>query len=74
VVSWVKEGTKLAQPGLGAGGNDLGGTMSEESISKGADAVNTDYLNSLKMQRMAGDIGRSMRQRMTLYDDGVKGL
>ncbi|MFA5348169.1 MAG: 5-amino-6-(D-ribitylamino)uracil--L-tyrosine 4-hydroxyphenyl transferase CofH, partial [Methanoregula sp.] len=37
-VSWVKEGIKMAQLSLIAGANDLGGTMFEESISKGAGA------------------------------------
>jgi len=67
-VSWVKEGIKLAQLGLIAGANDLGGTMFEESISKGAGAVNTDYLDPAEMQRVAEDIGRPLRRRTTLYD------
>lgn len=67
-VSWVKEGIKLAQMGLIAGANDLGGTMFEESISKGAGAINTDYLDPAEMQRVAEDIGRPLRQRTTLYD------
>jgi FO synthase subunit 2 len=67
-VSWVKEGIKLAQLGLIAGGNDLGGTMFEESISKGAGATNTDYLDPAEMQRVAEDIGRPLRRRTTLYE------
>jgi FO synthase subunit 2 len=67
-VSWVKEGIKMAQLGLIAGGNDLGGTMFEESISKGAGATNTDYLDPAEMQRIAEDIGRSLRRRTTLYE------
>lgn len=67
-VSWVKEGVKMAQLGLLAGGNDLGGTMFEESISKGAGAVNTDYLDPAEMQRMAEDIGRKLVRRTTLYE------
>jgi FO synthase subunit 2 len=66
-VSWVKEGIKMAQLGLIAGANDLGGTMFEESISKGAGAVNTDYLDPKEMQRMAEDVGRPLRQRTSLY-------
>jgi len=65
--SWVKEGVKMAQISLLAGANDLGGTMFEESISKGAGAVNTDYLDPSEMQRMAEDLGRTLRQRTTLY-------
>jgi len=67
-VSWVKEGIKLAQLGLIAGGNDLGGTMFEESISKGAGAVNTDYLDPKEMGRVAHDLGRPLRRRTTLYE------
>jgi FO synthase subunit 2 len=67
-VSWVKEGIKMAQLGLIAGGNDLGGTMFEESISKGAGATNTDYLDPSEMQRVAEDLGRTLQRRTTLYD------
>ena len=67
-VSWVKEGIKLAQLGLIAGGNDLGGTMFEESISKGAGAQNTDYLDPKEMQRVAEDLGRTLQRRTTLYE------
>jgi len=67
-VSWVKEGIKMAQLGLIAGGNDLGGTMFEESISKGAGASNTDYLDPAEMQRVAEDIGRTLKRRTTLYE------
>lgn len=66
-VSWVKEGIKMAQLGLIAGANDLGGTVFEESISKGAGATNTDYLDPKEMQRIAEDIGRPLRRRTTLY-------
>jgi FO synthase subunit 2 len=67
-VSWVKEGIKMAQLSLIAGANDLGGTMFEESISKGAGAVNTDYLDPAEMQRVAEDVGRTLRRRTTLYE------
>ena len=67
-VSWVKEGIKMAQLGLIAGANDLGGTMFEESISKGAGAVNTDYLDPAEMQRVAEDAGRTLKRRTTLYE------
>ena len=66
-VSWVKTGRKMAQLGLMSGADDIGGTMYEESISKGAGAVNTDYLDPLEMQALADDIGRPLKQRTTLY-------
>jgi 5-amino-6-(D-ribitylamino)uracil---L-tyrosine 4-hydroxyphenyl transferase len=67
-VSWVKEGIKMAQLGLLAGANDLGGTVFEESISKGAGATNTDYLDPAEMQRVAEDLGRPLVRRTTLYE------
>jgi 5-amino-6-(D-ribitylamino)uracil---L-tyrosine 4-hydroxyphenyl transferase len=67
-VSWVKEGIKMAQLSLIAGANDLGGTMFEESISKGAGATNTDYLDPAEMQRVAEDVGRPLCRRTTLYE------
>ena len=50
-VSWVKMGLKLASLALMAGGNDLGGTMFEESISKGAGARDTDYLDPCRDEK-----------------------
>ena len=41
--SWVKLGTELAQLTLLAGCNDFGGTLMEESISKSAFQLFTDY-------------------------------
>jgi FO synthase subunit 2 len=67
-VSWVKEGVKMAQLSLLAGANDFGGTMFEESISKGAGATNTDYLDPAEMERIAKDIGRTLVRRTTLYE------
>lgn len=67
-VSWVKTGLKMAQLGLMAGADDLGGTMFEESISKGAGALNTDYLDPAEMKRIAEDLGRTLRRRDTLYN------
>ncbi|WAI02207.1 5-amino-6-(D-ribitylamino)uracil--L-tyrosine 4-hydroxyphenyl transferase CofH [Methanogenium organophilum] len=66
-VSWVKYGKKLAQLGLMAGGNDLGGTIFEESISREAGARDTDFLDPLEMRRMAENTGRKLAQRSTLY-------
>jgi FO synthase subunit 2 len=66
-VSWVKLGIKLAQLGLLAGANDLGGTLYEESISKGAGARSAEYLDPEDMKRIVEDLGRPFRQRTTLY-------
>ena len=66
--SWVKVGTKMAQMGLLSGADDLGGTLFEESISREAGARDTDYLDPADMRRMAGDLGRVLRRRTTIYD------
>ncbi|MCP1661549.1 MAG: 7,8-didemethyl-8-hydroxy-5-deazariboflavin synthase subunit CofH [Methanocalculus sp. MSAO_Arc1] len=66
-VSWVKLGQKMAQLLLLSGANDLGGTVYEESISKSAGAVETDFLDPRVMQRIAEDIGRPLAERSTLY-------
>lgn len=66
-VSWVKTGIKMAQLGLLSGADDIGGTMFEESISKGAGASNTDYLDPSEMKILADDLGRELSQRTTLY-------
>lgn len=67
-VSWVKYGTKMAQLALIAGGNDLGGTMFEENISKKAGAKDTEYLAPSEMKRVVEDIGRTLQQRTTLFE------
>jgi FO synthase subunit 2 len=65
--SWVKVGTKMAQMGLLSGADDLGGTLFEESISREAGARDTDYLDPADIRRIAGDLGRTLRQRTTTY-------
>jgi FO synthase subunit 2 len=51
-----------------SGADDLGGTLFEESISREAGARDTDYLDPADMQRMTADLGRTLRQRTTIYD------
>jgi len=66
-VSWVKYGLKMAQIGLIAGANDLGGTLYEESISRDAGAVTGTYLSPEEMAHLAADLGRPVRERRTDY-------
>lgn len=66
-VSWVKYGLKMAQIGLIAGANDLGGTLYEESISREAGAVTGSYLSPAEMAHLASDLGRPIRERKTDY-------
>jgi FO synthase subunit 2 len=65
--SWVKEGPKLAQVLLGAGANDLGGTLINESISTSAGAAYGQLVPPAELKRMARDAGRVPVQRDTLY-------
>jgi 5-amino-6-(D-ribitylamino)uracil---L-tyrosine 4-hydroxyphenyl transferase len=66
-VSWVKYGMKMAQIGLMAGANDLGGTLYEESISREAGAVSGTFLDPGEMEYIASDLGRSLEERYTDY-------
>jgi FO synthase subunit 2 len=66
-VPWGKVGLKMAQMMLLSGGNDLAGTMFSDDVSTNAGAVDADYLDPVIMQRMAADLGRSLKERTTLY-------
>jgi FO synthase subunit 2 len=65
--SWVKEGPKLAQMLLGAGANDLGGTLINESISTSAGAGHGQLVPPRELRRLARDLGRIPAQRTTTY-------
>lgn len=66
-VSWGKIGAKLGQVGLKCGANDLAGTMFSDDVSGDAGAGDADYLDPTEMKRMAEDIGRVLRRRLTDY-------
>ena len=66
-VSWVKEGMKLAQLCLAAGGNDLGGTLINESISTAAGAGHGQLVTPEELHRVIRDAGRVPAERNTLY-------
>jgi FO synthase len=65
--SWVKMGAQGAAVCLGAGANDLGGTLMNESITRAAGGVHGQELNAAQLQALAHRIGRHARQRTTLY-------
>src|SRR6267142_2771457 len=65
--SWVKEGPKVAQLLLGAGANDLGGTLINESISTSAGAQYGQLVGPAEIHRLIRDVGRVPAQRDTLY-------
>ena len=66
-VSWVKEGLSLASRLLGAGVNDLGGTLMNESISTAAGARHGQLLTPAQLRKVARSAGRVPAQRSTLY-------
>lgn len=66
-VSWVKEGPKLAQVGLMAGANDLGGTLINESISTSAGARHGQLLTPVTFRALAREMGRVPAERTTDY-------
>ena len=66
-VSWVKMGEEGVKACLDAGANDLGGTLMNESISRAAGTLHGQELPPEEMERIIRAIGRTPRQRTTLY-------
>ncbi len=66
-VSWPKLGGATAAELLGAGANDLGGTLMNESISRAAGASHGQELSVIEMEQLIRSVGRKPRQRSTLY-------
>jgi FO synthase len=67
--SWVKLGLRGAQAALRAGANDLGGTLMNESISRAAGAAHGQELPPERMEEAIRQLGRTPRQRTTLYGE-----
>jgi FO synthase len=65
--SWVKLGAAGAQACLDAGANDLGGTLMNESISRAAGAAHGQEMPPERMEETIRALGRTPRQRTTLY-------
>jgi FO synthase len=65
--SWVKMGRAGMREALCAGANDLGGTLMNESITRAAGATHGQEMTSSDMRSLAASLGRSLRQRTTLY-------
>jgi FO synthase subunit 2 len=78
-VSWVKEGPKMSQLLLGAGANDFGGTLINESISTAAGSQHGQLMRPREIRQLIRSTGRIPCQRSTTYkiireygaDDGV---
>jgi len=67
--SWVKMGPEGAAACLEAGCNDLGGTLMNESISRAAGASFGQEMPPENMEALIRSLGRTPRQRTTLYRD-----
>ncbi|HVC55257.1 MAG TPA: 5-amino-6-(D-ribitylamino)uracil--L-tyrosine 4-hydroxyphenyl transferase CofH [Stellaceae bacterium] len=67
--SWVKLGPEGAAACLNAGCNDMGGTLMNESISRAAGASFGQEMPPEEMEALIGSLGRTPRQRTTLYRD-----
>jgi FO synthase len=65
--SWVKLGLGGLAQLLQAGVNDAGGTLMDENISRAAGASHGQSLDVDEVQRLVGSLGRTLRQRTTLY-------
>jgi FO synthase len=68
-VSWVKLGPDGAAACLDAGANDLGGTLMNESISRAAGTEHGQEFAPEQMDALIASLGRTPRQRTTLYKD-----
>jgi FO synthase len=69
--SWVKLGPDGAAACLDAGCNDLGGTLMNESISRAAGASFGQEMPPEAMEALIRSLGRTPRQRTTLYRDAA---
>ena len=63
--SWVTQGPKIAQIGLGYGLDDFGSTMMEENV---VSATGTDYVMPIsEIERLIREAGYEPKRRDTLY-------
>ena len=67
-VSWTKIGKAGAAQLLQAGCNDLGGTLMNENISRAAGASHGQEMTEDSFRAIVEPLGRTLRQRSTLYD------
>lgn len=66
-ISWVKEGQKLSQIILGAGANDLGGCLINESISTSAGSQYGQLMRPKEMKKLISSSGKIPAQRTSTY-------
>jgi FO synthase subunit 2 len=61
-------GHKMAQMGLSSGANDFGGTLMEESISRGSGSHYGENTPPEEFRRLIREIGRVPVERSTTYE------
>lgn len=66
-VSWVKLGTETSHALLGAGVNDLGGTLMDETISRASGSDHGEEVTAFEMVQLIRAAGRRPVRRSTLY-------
>lgn len=66
-VSWVKEGIDGTRRLLGAGANDVGGTLINENISTAAGSPHGQFLTPIALRRLIREAGRVPAERTTTY-------
>jgi FO synthase len=67
--SWVKMGPAGVATCLRSGANDLGGTLMDESITRAAGARHGQEMTPVQMETVITLLGRTPRQRTTLYQE-----
>ena len=72
--SWVKLGDEGTPAMLSGGGNDLGGTLMEETISRMAGSEHGSARTVAELTAIAAAAGRPARQRTTTYREPVERL
>ncbi|MBL7685032.1 MAG: dehypoxanthine futalosine cyclase [Deltaproteobacteria bacterium] len=65
-VSWLTQGTKIAQVAMQFGGNDLGSTLLEENVVRSTGVPN--QTNVPELRRIIQEWGYQPRQRDTFYN------
>ena len=65
--SWVKLGPGGAAVVLGAGANDIGGILMDESITRAAGGLNGQEFGVAQMRELAAGLGRPLVERTTTY-------
>ena len=69
--SWVKIGIDGVRQLLGAGVNDLGGTLMNENISRAAGATHGQGLQPDDFADIVAPLGRPLAQRTTVYEPAI---